>query len=794
MNLKKSAVATANKILTFILQRSILVLTVIGLLTAPAAWALWNAEFSPSIVESFVDDPQEYIRAKELEDLFPGNPDALVWLATTEENLFSAPTLGNIRKAASEIEELAAVRSLVALPNVDRPASLLSGMRGVTQKIVLNAKLKKGQEVSSRPASYPVFPRSGKATDQQLGKIRDQIKSSESYASALISEDGNSHVMLVELEDPSQMQPSQQVELVRNLEEITNKNNLGELGLHCSGLIPLQGYAFAELDLILYYLLPAGGFLISASVMYVFRRIEVIVITLIIAAISVAWGVGLGIAVFGKFSVLMAAVPLMVLVISTADVVHLISSYTAERKHGKSHDSAIEKTFIEVGGACVLTSITTFIGFASLMLVPSKTIRQFGFSAAAGVASALLLSVVLVPIFLQWMAQLKRPVLASASASRWTQWAAHGCMSLGIRFPKITIACFTAGLIVCGILTARLSLDPDLTQRFSANHPITKSTVFFYEQYGGINSAEILLKGKREKLLSPETFERIRKFEDKCAVRHDCDEVQSIEGVLSQFLKQLDYRNDTGLPESATHATGAVEYLRKLRPDLIGSLVTPSGEYVRLLIRIPATSYLEMTRLSEAMASDARDIFGDEITVIEKGSAPVIGRAVREIIRGHMQGFALCFTTIFFLIAFGLRSFRLAWISALPNLTPLLLLGGMVAYFHQVADSDLLAVATLGLGLAVDDTIHFLSRFKLERRAHNAFLPAVRASIEHTGLAIIRTTFILSLGFLPFAFSGYWSINMLGTYLIAVLLGAVMADLILLPAILAVSYGYRHRT
>ncbi|MEM8732919.1 MAG: MMPL family transporter, partial [Planctomycetota bacterium] len=137
---------------------------------------------------------------------------------------------------------------------------------------------------------------------------------------------------------------------------------------------------------------------------------------------------------------------------------------------------------------------------------------------------------------------------------------------------------------------------------------------------------------------------------------------------------------------------------------------------------------------------------------------------------------------------FGLRSFRLAWVSALPNLTPLMLLGGLVAYFHEVADSDLLAVGTLGLGLAVDDTIHFLSRFKIELRSGKSIAEALQGSMNHTGLAIIRTTLILSLGFFPFAFAEYWSINMLGTYLIAVLFAALLADLLLLPAIITLVY------
>lgn len=779
--------------LHFILGRSAMVVAAILLVTAPAAYLLWNAEFAPSIVESFVDDRQEYLQAEELERLFPGNPDALVWLATTEgEELFTEAKLQAIRAAARDIRKVDGVRRVIALPNVPRPTSQLAGTRGTAQRIVLNVKLKNG-EVPKAPRSIdPVLPArltDIRRNDRALLELGEEIAADrEAYAGKLVSQDGRSHVMMVELNLEEPLQPGDQIKLVDSLTAIAEKHNLGQAGLYCSGLIPLQAYAFMEIDSVLYQTLPIGALLIAIAVMLVFRRLEVILITAFIACISVAWGVGFGIFWYGKFSVLMAAVPLMVLVISTADVIHLISSYTAERESGSTHEKAIRNTFIHVGGACILTSLTTFVGFASLIFVPARTIKQFGISAAAGVAGALVLSVVFVPIFLDLLNRWKRPVTASASTSRMIDAASAFCLRLGVQRPIAVIALFVVGLLTCVAITTRLRLDPDLSQRFSSDHMITLSTQFFAEQYGGINSVELLVEGDPEQLLTPDSMRTLRTLQGTFTDSpYDCEEVNSIDRVLSQFLKRVDYENSEGTPETAAHCRASVAFLRSLEPELVNSLVTPDDRYLRLIARIPATSYLEMTRYSEELAAEVASAFGPGVRVLEKGSAPLVGRAVREIIRGHLTGFAFCFTTIFFLIAFGLRSWRLAWVSALPNITPLLILGGLVAFFHAVADSDLLAVGTLGLGLAVDDTIHFLSRFKLETRKGKCVREALKASMEHTGLAIIRTTLILTLGFFPFAFAEYWSINMLGTYLIAVLFSALLADLILLPAIIVLA-------
>ena len=353
---------------------------------------------------------------------------------------------------------------------------------------------------------------------------------------------------------------------------------------------------------------------------------------------------------------------------------------------------------------------------------------------------------------------------------------------------------FCLAFVVCGSLASRLSLDPDLTRRFTPSHPISLATRFYEEQLGGINSVEILLQGQPDLLLAPETLQQIIGFSAKCKSEYGASSSYSIAELLKQALIQIDYRDSVGIPQSAQHAEAMVEYLALTGQEAVRELVTPDHRSLRILVRIRQTSYMDMLAVSSAIVDDARATFDSRIAITEKGSSPLIGRAVGEIIRGHMQGFGVCFSTIFVLITFGLRSLKLGCLSVLPKLTPLLCLGGILCIGGILSlgstkiDSDILAVATLGLGLAVDDTIHFLSRFRLEIEASKSVLAALQSAMDHTGLAIIRTTAILSVGFLPFAFSGYWSINMLGTYLILVLVAAVLADLLFLPAILWLAY------
>ncbi len=764
---------------------------------------LTRAEFATSVVESFVNSREDYLVAMEQERKFVANPDSLVWLGIDEgDQLFSNRTLGAIAKTADELRKLEYVKRVICLTDLDVPGSSAGPMRSVASKAVLNAKLKAGdtpaeaKEQLNRDRSIGRYQsqlaaRGQDFTSAQLERLRGELRSQSPIARKIIAESLSSHVMLLELIETENLPPPKQIRITEEIQEIARRNGLGKQGVYLAGIVPMQGFAFEQINLVLRSYLPLGGVFIAISVLIVFRRLAVIVFTLLLAMIAISWGIGLGIAAYGKFSVLMAAVPLMVLVISTADVIHLLSSYTAERASGVEHRLALERMFKQVGGACVLTSLTTFVGFASLVFVPSNTIRQFGFSAAAGVASALLLSVVLIPIFLQWLYDRGKPIAGSTIASNSTDWIADGCLRAALRAPWSIVFLFVALLSLCGWASSRLALDPDLTKRFAADHLATRSTQFFIDQFGGVNQIEFLLTASDNTLLAPETLAQMQVFAELCRLDSDVSQVVSIADAITGVLKQIDFENTSGLPESVRHARATLELLAARDREGVASLITDQRTETRLLIQVRSTSYMQLLETSQRLGKLASSVFAENIDVVEKGSAPLVGRAVLEIIRGHLQGFLFCFSTIVLLIIVGTRSIQLGVLSILPNLTPLLILGGLVALSYLRVDSDILAVATLGLGLAVDDTIHFMSRFKIEMQHSGSVNESLRRTMRHTGVAIIRTTVILSVGFLPFAFSGYWSINMLGTYLVAVLFAALLADLLLLPALLQLFYRHR---
>ncbi|MCA9086067.1 MAG: MMPL family transporter [Planctomycetaceae bacterium] len=777
----------ADQTLSLILRGRWLIIGAVVLLTIPAARIVLSTELSLNLAESFVNHPEDYQQAVGLEDRFELNPDSMIYVGAEEGAAFHRPEKRrDLRQAAKDISTLTGIQSVLTIedrPNIDTETS---GLMATARRRFLSEKLKRGEVPKSLTESDSTeVGASGTEIRETDAEVRETDASEPTaFSLAMTSASGTGHLMLIELDRSANLSPGQLTTLLDQLTVALQQRNIGERGLHICGLPAMQVAAVGQIRQTLYTLLPLGASAVAVMMLVLFRRLEPLVITGVIAVVSVLWGIGFGEWLYGKFSVLTMAVPLMVVVISTGDVIHLVSAYALSTAAGNAHDVALKKTFREMSGACSLTSITTFVGFASLGFIPSQTIRQFGISAAVGVASALILTVVLVPIFLDFLARHGYSMQVGRNDARATRMLAVRAARVGIRHPIIVTISFVVLLTIAIVGAARVHLDPDMYRRFPDTHPLSTSADYFIREFGGINSMELVLTADPDVLLAPETFRSIVELSAWCREHLPVTRVDSIADATAQLLKRIDRRNKDGIPESFVHADAVVRLFEALDRRAAVSLITSDHRSLRMVYQVPATSSLELSRISGDIRHQAQRMLPAEITVQSKGSAPLIGDAVHEIIRGHLYGFVVSFLLIMSLISFGLNSVRLGLIAVPPNLVPLFSLGGILGWTTPTCDSDILAVATLGLGLAVDDTIHFLSHYRRELRICSDRKSAIESTMQHTGIAILRTTTILAAGFLPFAMSDYFSIRMLGTYLVVILIIALIADLLLLPALL----------
>jgi predicted RND superfamily exporter protein len=160
----------------------------------------------------------------------------------------------------------------------------------------------------------------------------------------------------------------------------------------------------------------------------------------------------------------------------------------------------------------------------------------------------------------------------------------------------------------------------------------------------------------------------------------------------------------------------------------------------------------------------------------------LMGGFLDDIIAGQRMGILFAFITIMFMMMIMFKSLKIGALSMVPNILPLLALGGYVGYFWDKVDSDTIVIAMIAIGIGVDDTIHFLTRLKFESARTSDPVVSLQRTFHFSGRAMVITTVILALGFAPFALSDYFSVRMFGTLLPFTLVVAILADILLVPA------------
>lgn len=782
----------------WVLARRKWIILVISALTLACGYAIANATFRTSLLQALMPDDSQFLSYKRRAALLAGSSDDVVYVATREgDRLFTPKTLDAIRAARNNLESLPEIRqvfSLVDAPRMQSPREMSLLDRG--KFALLRRQLLAGQTPRlppgvRLPVVWPVSPKAQETIN--LLALRESLQGDGLGAGRFVSRDGQSQAILIRLRDPHALSAVQQATLRSDIETILKRHQLGRDGVYFAGVVVTQSWMFTEMRHAIERLLPIGALLISLLVYRIFGRLTVVLLTLVIAVTAILWGVGATAFAFHEITILVACAPLLILVISTADTIHLASACLTESESGLSGRDAMTKSIREVGGACLLTSITTFIGFLSLMIVPATAIRHLSLAMAVGVAGALLLALTLAPLALGNL----RPRVKTGSGSGWRSSLIPGlltgfvelCKWASLRHPKAIVGLHVVLIVAAGYSASQVELDVDFARRFPGRHPLRQSVDFFNRQFEGTNTIEVFVKTDPEALLTPDWLRRVAQMEDRIRHLPGVESTMSLVTLYRALDRTLDFGTDDGLPATQATANACWDLAETTTTGQTAGLASRENGLMRISVQVLPTRMMAVLDLSRDVEAIARESVstGDEVDVT--GFLPIIGVAAMEIVQGQFQGFGLCFVCVMITVTWGLRSWRLSLIAIVPNLLPLVLLGGLLSVTSDFVDTDVLGVAIISFGLAVDDTIHFLHRYDIEVTQTDDVRCALERTFDYTGRAIVGTTLILGMGLLPFALSGYLSIRILGTYLVFVLFGAVLADLLLLPALILLFDG-----
>jgi predicted RND superfamily exporter protein len=500
---------------------------------------------------------------------------------------------------------------------------------------------------------------------------------------------------------------------------------------------------------------------------------------------AIIWAVAIGGVVFGRITLIATVAPVIVLVVGVSDVVHLITQYRHELARGHPRNEAIRLSFSHVGAACTLTSVTTLIGFGSMIFVPLPTAQELGVTAGIGVVAAFMLSFVLTPILLSYTTPTEKDRQEAAEPD----WMSHLLAGIGAFIrprPGIVAA---AGLLLTAVTIGVLlthRVENSLTRKLKPGHPLRQSVKTVEANLGSSAEIEILIDtGKRGGVKDPAVINGL------AALRTRLEEVPYVSETLS-VLDPLERMHALMAPEMARKTPIPAETREQVAQyfllfemsggEELDALMDASGQHTRIILRGVDGTAEEVIEAAKDYDRWAAEELPDGTTAATNGIGLLAARLGPAIFEATLQGFGGALLLIAVMLGLLFRSVRVGALSLIPNLLPVAAGLVFVPILFEQIDVDTLTFIPVCVGIAVDDTIHFLARFRIERRKGLGRADAVTATIREAGHGIMRTSVVLIVGFSVCLLADYQPVAIVGLLLPATLVAAVVMDLTLAPA------------
>lgn len=537
--------------------------------------------------------------------------------------------------------------------------------------------------------------------------------------------------------------------------------------------------------------------LITCMLFLLFRSLSAVLWPVVIIVLTIVWTLG----IIGWSGITMSAMVQVIvfLAISTgvADAVHILSGYLFFRNRQMDHDESIRSVMKKSGLACMLTSITTAVGLLSLVLVPLKPVATFGVFASISVLFAFLFTMLLLPLMLDLWSPVskKKQVSAKHSVSRLIE----KIESVGVQRAPLVISLFSIAGVVLLYGALQLKVDSNFVELIKDTLPLRQTYNIVDRYMGGTSNMEIMMEfNKEDALKDPQVLFTVEAVQKYMKEKHG-DKITktiSLVNVVKESYKALnDDDPDRYIIPSDPLVLGQVLFLfSNANPNDRRRLVSDDYSRGRIGVNALNVSSTEALAIIDNIQSFMDSKFSSikskypKLKITLTGNMALLAIMLDYMSWSQIKSFSMALVVISIILLVVLGSYKAGVIALIPNLFPILTTFGLMGFLKIPLDADTLIVAPIIMGLAVDDTIHFMTHLRLEMlRLGNDFVNAAVHAMHEAGQAITFTSIILSAGFLVFLLSFHNGLSHFGIFSAIAIMSALVADLFLLPALCKVT-------
>lgn len=554
----------------------------------------------------------------------------------------------------------------------------------------------------------------------------------------------------------------------------------------------LLGKAFFEVELIQYQKIEFVKYALLSILMVVliiyliFRSLWCVAIAISTVTITLLLFIGL-LAITGReLNVMSTLFPIIIIIVGISDTIHFLSRYIAELRSGNSKQNALYITLRDTGQATFLTSLTTSIGFITLLSSNIYPVREFGMLAAIGVLLAYVVTITFTTTLLKIFT---RHQLEPDTKNRWrTAVMLENIYAFTLNRKKIIIGLTAAIVIIFSVGIFQISTDIKLSEGLPANTKVKDDFLFFEKTFNGFRPFEIAVVAKSPyTIYSPEVLRDMDKVEAYAGASPIIGGLQSITAFYKTLNRAANGDNASAyhLPDSAKSFDIMQREIKRFGSKEVQFLVTPDAQWGRISGNMRDAGTDSIRKVQEDIYTFIRNNTDTTKTEFRiTGTGIMFDKNNAFLRKGIIYGVIAALLAISILMSFVYKNIKLTLISIIPNVIPLIITAGILGYFKIPLDAPTSIIFGISYGIVVDDTIHFLSRFKIERMHGVSVETAIHNTMLETGRALFITTAILIAGFSVLMLSSLHATFNVGMLLVITLFTALIADVYLLPLLI----------
>lgn len=751
----------------FVIKYSLQLVFALGLITVFMGYHALKIEMRYDFAQIVPESDADMIYLTKFRETF-GEDGNILAIGVNDSAIYQVQNFTRFKYLSDELARLKGVNNVLSLPGLQRIK------RDTEQKKFVMDPL------------FPQIPNNQPELDSLLKLALKQ----RFYSGQIINPDNGATLILVSIKKDA-LNTEYRNQLLEDILMIGDQfSESTGIELHYAGLPFVRTVMSSKVKNELNFFLFLSVGVTAVILLIFFRSWDAVVFPMIIIGVVVVWSMGLLVLLGFKITILSGLIPPIIVVIGIPNSIYLINKYHQEYEKCRNKVKAISRVARKIGLVTLITNLTTAIGFLVLAATDIVILREFGIVAGVNILATFLVSMILLPSVFSWLPSPSGKQMKHLSFKPLDKVLAF--IDYVVHNRRTWVYMITSSIVILSVYGVwKIQTVAFIVDDIPEDSQVMQDLYFFEENFSGVMPLEVVVDtGKPKGVMRLGNLNKVEKLEEYLEAQPEI----SIPVSVISFIKaaRQGYYNQNPayyqLPNSMDY-NFVLSYFKGNgeQANLMKAFVDSTGQTMRISLKIADIGSIKLDSLINIRIKPQIDSLfaGTDITATVTGTSPIFVKGNKYLVQNLISSLILAFVLIAIVMGILFVNLRIVIISLIPSVIPLLITAGMMGYFGIALKPSTSLIFCIVFGIAVDDAIHYLAKYRQELLANNYFVPiAVTKSIKETGASMIYTSIILFFGFVIFAFSDFGGTVALGILTSVTLIIAMVTNLVVLPSLL----------